>query len=186
MTVAAPSRNFHHRCIAPPLKLRTRRGCESQRISLHWRTRKSLLRAGVDAFAHSVRDREVDQELLKLVRSRPAFVMNPSLPPRGKATDLEWLKGVVADEDFARAQKRNVPRPDDEAAFSLQARNLQLMKNAGVHIVLGTDTSFDFPNGNTPWAAHIEMEDMVAAGMTPLEVIASSTAGAAAFCISRT
>jgi imidazolonepropionase-like amidohydrolase len=142
---------------------------------------KSLLRAGVDAFAHSIRDREVDQELLKLVRSRSAFVMNPSLPPRGEATDLEWLKGVVADEDFARAQKRNVPRPEDQAAFSLQARNMQLMKNAGVHIVLGTDTSFDFPNGNTPWAAHLEMEDMVAAGMTPLEVITAGTAGAAAF-----
>lgn len=142
---------------------------------------KSLLRAGVDAFAHSVRDREVDEELLKLVRDRPAFVMNPSLPPRGEPTDLEWLKGVVADEDFARAEKRNVPRPDDQAAFSLQAGNLRLMKKAGAHIVLGTDTSFDFPNGNAPWAAHIEMEDMVAAGMTPLEVITAGTASAAAF-----
>lgn len=142
---------------------------------------KSLLRAGVDAFAHSVRDREVDQEILKLVQARPAFVLNPNLPGRGEPTDLTWLKGVVAEEDFARAQQRNVPRPDDQAAFSLQARNLRLMKQAGVAIVLGTDTSFDFPNGNTPWAAHIEMEDMVAAGMTPLEVIKASTADAAAF-----
>jgi imidazolonepropionase-like amidohydrolase len=142
---------------------------------------KSLLRSGVDAFAHSVRDREVDEELLKLVRERPAFVMNPSLPSRGEPTDLQWLKGVVADEDFARAQKRNEPRPDDRAAFSLQAGNLRLMKKAGAHIVLGTDTSFDFPNGNTPWAAHIELEDMVAAGMTPLEVISAGTSTAAAF-----
>lgn len=142
---------------------------------------KSLLRSGVDAFAHSVRDREVDEELLKLVRERPAFVMNPSLPPRGEPTDLQWLKGVVADEDFAQAQKRNEPRPNDQAAFSLQAGNLRLMKKAGAHIVLGTDTSFDFPGGNAPWAAHIEMEDMVAAGMTPLEVITSGTAGAASF-----
>jgi imidazolonepropionase-like amidohydrolase len=142
---------------------------------------KSLLHAGVDAFAHSVRDREVDLELLRLVRSRPAFVMNPSLPPRGEATDLQWLKGVVADEDFARTQQRNVPRPEQQASFALQARNLRLMKDAGAQIVLGTDTSFDFPNGNTPWAAHVEMEDMVAAGMTPLEVITAGTSGAAAF-----
>jgi imidazolonepropionase-like amidohydrolase len=142
---------------------------------------KSLLNAGVDAFAHSVRDREVDLELLRLVRSRPAFVMNPSLPPRGEATDLQWLKGVVADEDFARAQQRNVPRPEEQASFALQARNLRLMMGAGAQIVLGTDTSFDFPNGNTPWAAHVEMEDMVAAGMTPLEVITAGTSGAAAF-----
>lgn len=142
---------------------------------------KPLLQAGVDAFAHSVRDREVDEEFLKLVRARPALVLNPNLPARGEPTDLEWLKGVVADEDYARVQQRNVPRAEDQAAFSLQAGNLRLMKAAGVRIVLGTDTSFDFPNGNTPWAAHVEMEDMVAAGMTPLEVITAATSSAAAF-----
>ena len=142
---------------------------------------KSLLHAGIDAFAHGVRDREVDEEFLKLVRARPALVLNPNLASRGEPTDLEWLTGAVADEDLARAQRRNVQRTEDKAAFLLQAGNLRLMKNAGARIVLGTDTSFDFPNGNTPWAAHVEMEDMVAAGMTPLEVISAATSSAAAF-----
>jgi imidazolonepropionase-like amidohydrolase len=45
------------------------------------------------------------------------------------------------------------------------------MNAAGVKIVLGTD-------GNTPYAPHIEMEDMVAAGMTPMQVIVAATRNA--------
>ena len=40
-------------------------------------------------------------------------------------------------------------------------------------IAFGTD-------GNTPWAPHVEMEDMVAAGMTPEQVIVAATRNAAA------
>jgi imidazolonepropionase-like amidohydrolase len=43
-----------------------------------------------------------------------------------------------------------------------------------VKIILGTD-------GNTPWAPHVEMEDMVVAGMTPMQVIVASTKNAAEF-----
>ena len=42
----------------------------------------------------------------------------------------------------------------------------------GVRIALGTD-------GNVAWAHHLEMEDMVAAGMTPAQVIVASTRNAA-------
>jgi imidazolonepropionase-like amidohydrolase len=48
------------------------------------------------------------------------------------------------------------------------------LNELGVTIVMGTD-------GNTPWAPHEEMADMVAAGMTPAQVIMSSTGKAAAF-----
>ena len=41
-------------------------------------------------------------------------------------------------------------------------------------IVVGTD-------GNTPYAPHIEMEDMVAAGMTPMQVIVAATRNGAQF-----
>jgi imidazolonepropionase-like amidohydrolase len=40
-------------------------------------------------------------------------------------------------------------------------------------IALGTD-------GSAAWSAHLEMADMVAAGMTPAEVIEAATSGAAA------
>ena len=55
------------------------------------------------------------------------------------------------------------------------------MYSYGVPIVLGTDTSFDFPDGDKPWAAHLEMEDMVLAGMFPMDVLLSTTRNAADF-----
>ena len=48
------------------------------------------------------------------------------------------------------------------------------MSAAGVRIALGTD-------GNTPWAPHVEMADMVAAGMTPAQVIVAATRNGAEF-----
>lgn len=142
---------------------------------------KGLLRAGVDAFAHSVRDRDVDEEFLTLVRERPALVLNPNLTARGEVADLSWLAPALAKDELEKAQSRNVANAEQHQAFLIQARNLQRMRAAGTRIVLGTDTSFDFPAGNTPWAAHMELEDMVAAGMTPSQAIVAATSEAAAF-----
>src|SRR4029453_4919851 len=57
---------------------------------------------------------------------------------------------------------------------AIQARNLAKLNAAGIKIVVGTD-------GNTPYAPHIEMEDMVAAGMTPAQVIVAATSNGAQF-----
>jgi len=65
-------------------------------------------------------------------------------------------------------------RPAAQAAFAIQARNLARLAGEGVEIALGTD-------GNIPWSAHLEMADMVAAGMTPAEVIVAATSNAAEF-----
>ena len=48
------------------------------------------------------------------------------------------------------------------------------MSAAGVKIAMGTD-------GNTPWGPHIEMEDMVASGMSPAAVITAATGTSAAY-----
>ena len=48
------------------------------------------------------------------------------------------------------------------------------MSAAGVRIVVGTD-------GNTPYAPHVEMLDMVTAGMTPAQVLLAATSSGAAF-----
>lgn len=142
---------------------------------------KSLIRAGVDAFAHSVRDRDVDDDFLVLLHQRPGFVLNPNLTSRGVPANLEWLKRIVPPDHFTKLQKRNQESTEAQSLFAIQARNLKKMIAEGASVVLGTDTSFDFADGNTPWAAHIEMEDMVAAGMTPTQVIAAASRNAAAF-----
>jgi imidazolonepropionase-like amidohydrolase len=135
---------------------------------------KGTLRAGLDAFAHGVRDKDLDDEFIALVKQRPNLVLNPNMPDRGVVADLEWLKPSLPAAEFETLQKGNTNRPDVHAFWSIQARNLAKMNAAGTRIVVGTD-------GNTPYAPHLEMADMVAAGMTPLQVIVAATRNGAQF-----
>ncbi len=133
---------------------------------------KGLLRAGIDAFAHSVRDRDIDDEFMTLIRQRPAVVLVPNLPNRGVATDLSWLSDSVPADELKKLQAAATTRPPAQEFFGIQARNLVKLHAAGVRIALGTD-------GDVSWAHHLEMEDMVAAGMTPAQVIVAATRNAA-------
>ncbi|HEY1308177.1 MAG TPA: amidohydrolase family protein [Vicinamibacterales bacterium] len=135
---------------------------------------KGLWKAGIDAFAHSVRDRDVDEEFLSMVKTRPAFVLVPNLPDRGVKVDLSWLRDSLPAGELQKLEAANTDRPDAKVQFGIQARNLAKMSAAGVRIALGTD-------GNTPWAPHTEMADMVAAGMTPMQVIVAATRNGADF-----
>jgi imidazolonepropionase-like amidohydrolase len=135
---------------------------------------KGLLKAGVDAFAHGVRDKDVDDEFMAMVKARPDFVLVPNLPDRGVATDVSWLTGAVSPDELKKLQAAATDRPNAQQAFGIQARSLAKMNAAGVKIALGTD-------GGIPWSHHLEMEDMVAAGMTPSQVISAATRNAAEF-----
>ena len=77
-------------------------------------------------------------------------------------------------EEFAKLEKDNTDNPKTQAFHGIQARNLAKMNAAGVRIIMGTD-------GNRPWGPHEEMEDMVLAGMTPMQVIMASTRNGAEF-----
>ena len=133
---------------------------------------KGLLRAGIDAFAHGVRDQDVDDEFVELVKQRPNVVLVPNLPNRGIPTDLDWLSGSMPPEELAEMQAGATERPEAQAAFAIQGRNLARLSEEGMRIAFGTD-------GNNPWAPHVEMEDMVAAGMTPEQVLVAATRNAA-------
>jgi len=135
---------------------------------------KGTLRAGLDAFAHGVRDMDLDEEFMALVKKNPNLVLGPNMPDRGVVADIEWLRPSLSPEAFAALQKGNTSRPDANAFWQIQARNLAKMNSLGSRIVVGTD-------GNTPYAPHIEMEDMVAAGMTPAQVIVAATSNGAQF-----
>jgi imidazolonepropionase-like amidohydrolase len=135
---------------------------------------KSLLRAGIDAFAHSVRDMDIDDEGMALFREHPNFVLIPNLPDRGVASDLSWLSGTVPSERLQEMQSNATDRPEVQQRFAVQGRNLAKLNEAGVRIALGTD-------GGVPWASHQEMEDMAAGGMTPAQVIVAATRNSAEF-----
>ena len=135
---------------------------------------KGLMRAGLDSFAHGVRDRDVDDETVSMFKERPHLFLIPNLPDRGVKVDRSWLRPGMSAEEFAKLETENMDRPKVNAFHNIQARNLAKMNTAGVRITMGTD-------GNRPWGPHEEMEDMVLAGMTPAQVLVSSTRNGADF-----
>ncbi len=135
---------------------------------------KGLLRANFDAFAHGVRDKDVDEEYMTLIRQHPNVVVNPNLPDRGVKTDVTWLKASLPAAAYAKVEEENVDDARQQTAHGIQARNLAKIVAAGVKVVVGTD-------GNTPYAPHVEMEDMQLAGMTPMQVIVAATKNSAEF-----
>ena len=134
---------------------------------------KELLRAGIDGFAHGIRDLEVDDEVMALFKARPQFFLIPNLPdtpPFGN--DLVWLSETLPSaqiEALKRVAATNLGRP---RLFDVQARSLKKLNAAGVRIAFGTDAGIGPPYG---WSAHSEIADMVAAGMTPMQVIVAAT-----------
>jgi len=133
---------------------------------------KGLLEAGIDIFAHGVRDQDIDDEFVDMVLARPNVVLIPNLPYRGVPTDLSWLQGLMPAEERSQLEASNIDRPEVQDAFGIQARNLARLNAAGMTIAMGTD-------GNSYWGPHIEMEDMVASGMSPADVIVAATQNSA-------
>ena len=133
---------------------------------------KGLLRAGIDAFAHGIRDRDIDDEIVELFRERPNVVLVPNLPGQGVAMDMSWLGETIPAEELQQLQEASTDRPAAQEAFGIQARNLARLHAAGVRIAFGTD-------GSTAWNPPVEMVDMVTAGMTPAQVITAATRNSA-------
>ncbi|HEY5870731.1 MAG TPA: amidohydrolase family protein, partial [Candidatus Tectomicrobia bacterium] len=135
---------------------------------------KGLIRAGIDAFAHGVRDRDIDDELVAMFKQRPNLILTPNLPDRGVKVDLGWLRAGMPAADVDKLEEANTDRPQAQALHGIQARNLAKLNAAGARITLGTD-------GNRPWGVHDEIQDMVLAGMTPMQVIVAATRNSAEF-----
>jgi imidazolonepropionase-like amidohydrolase len=140
---------------------------------------KELLRSG-DILAHLVRDRDVDDEVMTLFKQHPNVYVMTTLPDRETTTaDLAFAGETVPPariKEMREALAAITPAAAKTAheAYGVQARNLARLNAAGVKIVFGTDSSTDIG-----WNAHQELTDMVAAGMTPAQVIMAATKTAA-------
>ena len=133
---------------------------------------KGLLRAGVDAFAHGIRDMDVDDELVALWLERPTVVLVPNLPGPGVPTDVSWISTVPEARVAEMQAAVEEARPAAQEAFGIQARNLARLSSEGVTIAFGTD-------GSSAWAVHQELEDMVRTGMSPADVLVAATSASA-------
>ena len=149
---------------------------------------KDLLRSGLDGFLHPVRDRDVDEELLRLLRDRRnVFFALTLFAPRllTYATRPAWLdeallRGDVSPEEVARIGDSVASRTPEAVAAAREewdrlARNVATLNAAGVRIALGTDVGGASAGGLFGWTEHIELEHMVAAGLTPAQAIVAAT-----------
>jgi imidazolonepropionase-like amidohydrolase len=143
---------------------------------------KELLRSGIDGFMHLVRDRDVDDEMIRLLKQHPNIFVTPNLPDKGTSEeDFALMSETIPAAEVQRlraVQAAQTPEAKQKARdfFDLQARNLAKFNAAGVKLALGTDSST-----TVGWDVHQELADMVSAGLTPNQVITAATKTAAEF-----
>jgi imidazolonepropionase-like amidohydrolase len=155
----------------------------------------ALAEAGIDAFAHLVRDKEMSDALIASMLENKVHVM-PTLAAPERSThvsppawiDEPYLAGLLRDtvtpEVVARIRDSFSGRDPAEAArrqqgYAILERSLAKLSAAGAAILLGADTGLeDQIFGHTEQK---ELELMVAAGMTPSQVIVAATGRAAEF-----
>jgi imidazolonepropionase-like amidohydrolase len=152
-----------------------------------------LVRAGVKLLAHSVRDRAVDEELIRAMRERDVC-LSPTLT-REISTFVYRERPAFFDDPFFLAEAdtavmRGLEDPDRqrrvgedrggqfwEAALPIAERNLNILADAGVGIAFGTDSG---PVARFQgYFEHLEMWMMADAGLSPAAVLRSATADAA-------
>jgi imidazolonepropionase-like amidohydrolase len=155
----------------------------------------ALAQAGINDFAHLVRDKEMSDDLIATMIKNKVYVM-PNLGAGERNThaslpdwaDEPYLMGLLRDtvpaEVIARIRSSFSGRDPAEVArsqrqYTILKRSVTKLSAAGARIVLGPDTGLrDHIFG---YAEQKELELMVAAGMTPSEVIVAATARAAEF-----
>jgi imidazolonepropionase-like amidohydrolase len=153
---------------------------------------KGLVAAGIDGFTHLVRDKDMDDELVReIVRRRVVIMPTLQNTERGRNTEppaslAAWLNGPARDaigsELVAKVLSAYGGRSAAQAAaarerYAILQRSLKKLSDAGARIVLGGDTGLqDDPFG---FAEHRELELMVDAGMTPMRAIVAATSSGA-------
>ncbi|HEV8318126.1 MAG TPA: amidohydrolase family protein [Vicinamibacterales bacterium] len=146
---------------------------------------KDLVRAGLDVFAHMVSD--VDDELIALLKERPRVAFLLALGGPRRTIYAPWLEGphplvreTVSPAQVKRLRDRLTGTKPEELerardAWNRLARGIARINAAGVRIGVGTDGGGQAGDQFVGWTVHTEMENMVAAGMTPGQVIVAAT-----------
>ncbi len=139
---------------------------------------KDLIEAGVDGFAHTVRDQDIDTEYMETVQQYPDVWTIPNLPGNLPSMgDLSWLSETLPPSaiEIMREEIQRELAADPSRSFSLQCRNLGKNHEAGMIIGLGTDSGGLTIPFYVGWTVHTEMRDMVDCGLSPMEAIMAAT-----------
>jgi imidazolonepropionase-like amidohydrolase len=152
---------------------------------------KDLLRAGVDGFAHMIRDKDVDDELLALLKARPNVFFEQTLWGERRAIYASrppWLDEPVLRDTFSAKEiellgeefSGNSDNPQAaqraRAMGQVNLRNTARLNAAGVMLAVGTDTGGVTGEQFFGLGTHIEMEiEVTRAGLTPMQALVAGT-----------
>jgi imidazolonepropionase-like amidohydrolase len=154
-----------------------------------------LVDAGIDGLAHLVRDKEMDDALVASIVRHNVYVM-PNLSPEWN-TYMElphWLRDgdplllllqeSVSPPEIARMRKAyENPNPAaverTRTQYAILQHSLAKLAKANAKIILGCDTGLE--DHLFGMSEQRELESMVNAGMTPMQVIVSATSRAAEY-----
>lgn len=154
---------------------------------------KSVLDAGADLVAHSVRDLDADPALVASLKQK-GICLCPTLMREVSTFVYESTPPFFSDPLFlAHADKQQVTTLQEPArqeamrkspsaqryktALEVASRNVKRLSDAGIPIAMGTDSG---PAGRFQgYFELMELELMVKAGLTPKQVLAAATRDAA-------
>ena len=153
---------------------------------------KKLVDAGLDALAHSVRDKPVDDALIASMKKHGAWqaaaTFTREVSAYAYANPPAWLDDPFlarsATPDVIKILKtpgqKAVPSdPRFADGLALAKKNLKRLVDAGVKYGFGTDTG---PPGRFQgYFEHMEMQLMAEAGLTPMQIIQAATKNSAEF-----
>jgi len=169
---------------------------KGMRVAVHIVTladAKAVLRVGADYIAHSVRDEELDQETIGLLKKnkafytptlmrevstfvygdKPAFLTDPFLLKDGNQAEM----AKAQEPAFQEAMRNDRNGIWYKEHLPVAMRNLKKVEDAGVPVVMGTDTgpAYRFQG----YFEHLELEYMTRAGLTPMQALVAATRTAA-------
>jgi imidazolonepropionase-like amidohydrolase len=150
---------------------------------------KQVIRAGVDAIAHMVREPEADDEFIELLVTNGVYAFT-SMSVQNCALDLRWLQDPALAETvpestraeftaYLRQTSVTPPSAFSQDAYSVLETCLRKYIDGGVKIVFSGDSGA--VAGIFGFAQHRELEALVVAGMTPTQAIRVATSSSAEF-----
>ena len=150
---------------------------------------KALLAAGLDGFAHSIRDQPVDNEVMQAMKARGVFLIPTLVRDEvlfAYADNLKWLDDPFFQAGYEPAALAFVRSPENvdkgrkdpdiakyRAGLEMGKKNLKTLSDAGVKIAFGTDSGI--PTRFPGYLEHRELQLMVEAGLTPMQAIVAAT-----------
>jgi len=157
---------------------------------------KDVIEAGAAGIAHSVRDQEVDQPFIDLMKRRGAWLMAATLtrelstyvytespkflddPFFTRSVSAKVIEGVRTPQ-YVNRIKNDPEFPRYHALLTMAQKNLKKLADSGVRYGFGTDSGP--PARFQGYFEQLELELMTGAGLTPMQAIVAATKSSAEF-----